>query len=102
MGSEFACDETIDWVNVFLCYSGQAAQCVALCSAGAAVCVASGFDPMTCTQRAIACQNCMLEYIEGEPDDCGCLVVICSIGEDPEDITAIMKDAATLSGGSCP
>lgn len=99
VGSRYACDESTDWVNLFLCYSGQAAQCVAICSWGSAECVASGFDPMTCTNNAISCQNCMLDYLEGEPEDCGCLVVICDIGAVTHTIWA---NAGTLSGGSCP
>jgi len=96
LGSRYACDESTDWVNVFLCYSGQAAQCLALCSAGLAMCIA---EPAGCPAKADACYHCMLEYIEGDPEDCGCLVLIC---EDGDVIAPIMRNAATLSGGSCP
>lgn len=97
VGSEYACDETTDWVNLFLCYGGQAAQCVAICAAESALCVESGFDPAGCSVGAIHCYECLEKYVE-DPDDCDCLTVFCNIG----DVTApIMNVAGTLSGGAC-
>ena len=101
VGSEYDCDESIDWTNVFLCYMGQAPECVAICSAGLATCLASFPESggAGCEDSAVACYDCVLEVIEADPDDCGCLVVICNIG----DVTApIVNNAGTLSGGTCP
>jgi len=101
VGSEYGCDESIDWVNVFLCYMGQAGECTAICSAGLATCLVSLLESggAGCEDSAAQCYDCILDYIEGEPDDCGCLVVICEIGDV---IAPIMNDAGTLSGGTCP
>jgi hypothetical protein len=96
VGSRYACDESIDWINLFLCYSGQASECIAICSAGSAACIV---DPPSCPYEANHCYECILEYIEGEPEDCGCLVVICDIGSVTHTLWA---NAGTLSGGSCP
>jgi len=96
VGSRYACDESTDWVNVFLCYSGQAAECIAICSAGLALCIV---DPPSCPEELNDCYQCMLEYIEGEPEDCGCLVVICDVGAVTHTLWA---NAGTLSGGNCP
>lgn len=99
IGSTWACVESADWVNEFLCYGGQAAECVGICSWGAAECIASGFDPSTCSNNAISCYECAEEWVEGDLEDCGCLIVRCSVG----DVTHILRaNAGTLSGPSCP
>jgi hypothetical protein len=100
IGSEYACDESIDWVNLFLCYMGQAAECTAICSAGLATCLASLPESggAGCEDSAAQCYDCLLEYVEGGPEDCGCLVLTCAIGDV---IAPIYGTAGTLSGGAC-
>lgn len=95
IGSRYACDESTDWAGLFLCYGGDVSECVGICSLGLAECIASGFDPYTCTSNGISCWECAFE---DEPD-CGCLGVHCEVGEA---IAPIMDYAGTLSGGSCP
>ncbi len=98
VGSQWACDESTDWVNLFLCYGGQASVCVSICSAESALCVASGYDPSGCAAGAAHCYECIVDNVE-DPEDCGCLATICRDG----DVTLTLWDnAGTLSGGSCP
>lgn len=96
VGPRYACDESTDWINLFLCWGGSASECVGICSAGSAACIASGFNPDSCLTFLLPCQECVLNF--GDGPDCGCVVVHCEIGDVIEEL---WENAGTLSGEIC-
>lgn len=95
IGVHFGCTKGTNLAGVIACYMLNLDWCMVLCDAAIVTCVPRpGYDPDACHLALRDCYYCLVS----EGFDCGCLVVSCSLWEEP---TPLYGTDYRCSGESC-